>query len=152
PQALTAGARAGQQLNDLREQFRKETANRFAEEMTQLRAEARKLDEDQKKINEQLDAWENKPERTLREPDERKQVRQGAEQQTRRLDEVLDRMRNTTQEAEDTEPLLAKGLYDAVRQANEQKLPEALKATQQLVDAGIPAEAAKTGHIAGQGL
>ena len=152
PQALTAGARAGEKLDDLREQFRKETANKFSEEMTQLRAEARKLDEDQKKINEQLDAWEQKPERSLRESDERKQVRQSAEQQTKRLDQVLDRMRNTTQEAEDTEPLLAKGLYDAVRQANEQKIPEALKVTQQLVDAGFPGEALKPARIAGKGI
>jgi hypothetical protein len=152
PQALTEGARAGQQLNDLREQFRKETANRFSEEMTQLRSEARKLDEDQKKINQQLEAWEQKPERSLRESGERKQVRQGAEQQTKRLEEVLDRMRKTTQEAEEAEPLLAKGLYDAVRQANENKVPEALKATEQLVNAGIPEEARKAAQHAGQGI
>ncbi len=117
-----------------------------------MRAEARHLDEDQKKINEQLEAWEKNPERTLRESDERKQVRQGAEQQAKKLDEMLDRMRKTTQEAEETEPLLAKGLYDTVRQANEQKVPEALKATQQLVDAGIPDEASKAARIAGQGI
>jgi hypothetical protein len=152
PQAITEGARAGQQLNDVREQLRKETAERFAEEMTQLRAEARKLDEDQKKINQQLEAWEKKPERSLRDSDERKLVREGARQQTKRLDEVLDRMRNTTQEAEDSEPLLAKGLYDAVRNAQEQKVPEALKATQQLVDVGIPEEASKTARRAGEGL
>src|SRR5262249_4283761 len=140
------------QLNDLREQFRKETSNRFAEEMTQLRSEARKLDEDQKKINEQLEAWEQKPERSLRESDERKQVRQGAQEQTKRLDQILDRMRNTTQEAEETEPLLAKGLYDTVRKANENKVPEALKATQQLVDAGIPEEASKAARHAGRGI
>ena len=61
-------------------------------------------------------------------------------------------MRNTTQEAEDTEPLLAKNLYDTVRKANEQKIPEALKATQQLVDAGIAEEAAKAARSAGQGI
>ena len=118
-----------------------------------MRAEARKLDEDQKKINEQLDAWEQKPERSLRESDERKQVRQQvAEQQTKRLEKVLDRMRKTTEQAEDTEPLLAKGLYDAVRKANEQKVPEALKATQQLVDAGIPRRPPRPAQHAGQGL
>jgi hypothetical protein len=152
PQAITEGARAGQQLNDVREQLRKDTANRFAEEMTQLRSEARKLDEDQKKINQQLEAWEKKPERSLRESPERKQVREEAGQQTKRLDDVLDRMRNTTQEAEDTEPLLARGLYDAVRKANEQKVPEAVKTTQQLVDMGIPEEASKTARRAGEGI
>ncbi len=45
-------------------------------------------------------------------------------------------MRNTVQDAEETEPLLAKNLYDTVRKANEQKIPDALKAAEQLVDAG----------------
>ncbi len=152
PQALTAGARAGEQLDELKEKLRKETSNQFSEEMTQMRAEARRLDEDQKKINEQLEAWEKKPERSLRESDERKQFRQGAEQQNKRLEQVLDRMRKTTEEAEETEPLLAKGLYDTVRKANEQKVPEAVKATQQLVDAGIPEEASKAARHAGQGI
>jgi hypothetical protein len=61
-------------------------------------------------------------------------------------------MRNTTQEAEDTEPLLAKGLYDAVRQTNEQKVPEALKTTQQLVDLGVPEEASRVARRAGEGI
>ncbi len=63
PQAITEGARAGEKLNDLRERFRNETSNRFAEEMTRMRSEARRLDEDQKQINQQLEAWEQKPER-----------------------------------------------------------------------------------------
>ena len=61
-------------------------------------------------------------------------------------------MRNTTQEAEETEPLLAKNLYDTVKKATDQKIPEALKATQQLVDAGIAEEATKASHHAGQGI
>ena len=152
PQALTEGARAGRQLNDLREQLRKETSNRFTQEMTDLREQARRLDEDQKKISEQLDAWDKNPQHSLRDTDERKQVRQGVEQQRQRLDQVLDRMRNTTQEAEETEPLLAKGLYDTVRKANENRIPDALKATQQLVDVGVAEEAAKAAHHAERGI
>ncbi len=152
PQAQTAGARAGQQLEDLREKVRKQNANQFAQEMTQLRNETRKLDNDQKKINDQLDAWEKKPERSLRESDDRRQLRQAADDQKKKLDQVLDRMRATTQQAEDSEPLLARGLYDAVRQSNEQHIPEALDATRQFVDAGFPDQANRTGRQAGEGL
>ncbi len=152
PQAITEGARAGERLNNLRERFRNETSNRFAEEMNRMRSEARRLDEDQKKINEKLDAWQKQPERSLRESDERKQLRQASEQQTKKADEILDRMRQTTQDAEETEPLLARNLYDTVRQANEQKVSESLKATQQLVDVGIPEEAARAAQHAGRGI
>ena len=152
PQALTEGARAGRELNDLREKLRKETSNRFSETMTEMRDQARRLDENQKRLNEQLDAWDKNPQHSLRDTDDRKKVRENAEQQSKQLDQILDRMRTTTEEAEDTEPLLAKNLYDTVRKATEQKIPEALKATQQLVDAGIAEEAAKAAHHAGPGI
>jgi uncharacterized phage infection (PIP) family protein YhgE len=151
-QALTEGTRAGRQLSELREQLRKDSSNRFSEEMTEMRDQARRLDEDQKRISQQLDAWNEGAQHSLRDTEERKQVRQGVEQQRQKLDQILDRMRNTTQEAEETEPLLAKGLYDTVRKANEQKIPDALKATQQLVEVGGAEEAAKAARHAGQGI
>ena len=61
-------------------------------------------------------------------------------------------MRNTVQDAEETEPLLAKNLYDTVRKANEQKIPDALKAAEQLVDLGVAEDAAKASRHAGQGI
>ena len=55
-QALTEGARAGRQLNDLREELRKSAANRFTEEATDMRNQARRLSQDQQKLTEQLEA------------------------------------------------------------------------------------------------
>ena len=95
-----------------------------------MRKQARQLDEDQKKISEQLDAGNQGRRPSLRDSDERKEVRQGLEQQETRLDQLLERMKRTVQEAEETEPLLAKGLYDTVRKADEQKIPDALKISQ----------------------
>jgi hypothetical protein len=151
-QAVTEGARAGRQLNDLREELRKSSSNRFSEEMTEMRDQARRLDEDQGKISEQLDASNNRPPHTLRDQGEREQLRKGLEQQGKRLDELLDRMRNTVQAAEENEPLLAKGLYDTVRKATEQKIPDALKVAEQLVDVGVEEEAAKASRHASQGI
>jgi hypothetical protein len=150
--AITEGSRAGQQMNDLREQLRKETSDRFSQEMTEMRQQARQLDENQKKLSEQLDAWNKNPQQTLRDSEERKQVRQGLEQQAPRLDQLLERMRTTIQEAEETEPLLAKGLYDTVRKADEQKIPDTLKITRRLLDAGVTDDAAQASRHAGQGI
>jgi hypothetical protein len=151
-QALTEGSRAGRQLNDLREELRKGTSDRFAEAMTDMREQARKLDEDQGRLTERLEARDRQAQPSLRDSGEREQVKQGLEQQRKRLDDLLERMRTTVQDAEETEPLLAKELFDGVRKATEQKLPDALKVTEQLADAGIPEEAAKLSRRAGQGL
>ena len=60
-------------------------------------------------------------------------------------------MRSTVQDAEETEPLLAKGLYEAVNKSGGQAIPKALKDAGQLVDVGVPDEAAKSSRKAGQG-
>jgi hypothetical protein len=152
PQAVTEGARAGRQLNDLREQLRKGASDRFTDEMTEMRAQARRLDEDQKKLTEQLDTANRRPQHSLRDTAEREQVNKGLEQQQQRLDQIMDQMRRTVEDAEETEPLLAKGLYDTVRKATEQKIPDALKVARQLVDLGVAEDAAKSSQLAGQGL
>ncbi len=152
PQALTEGTRAGRQLNDLREEMRKSAANRFTEEATDMRNQARRLSQDQQKLTEQLDADKQTEKHALRDSGERKQVREGLDKQEKRLDQLLDQMRRNVQDAEESEPLLAKELYDTVRKAGEQKIPDALKASQQLVDLGIGEEAVKASRHAGQGL
>jgi hypothetical protein len=152
PQAVTAGARAGKELNDLREDVRKSTSNRFTDDLNTMREQARQLDQNQGQLTEQLGEWDKNPQRSLRDTGERAQVREKLAQQDQKLEKLLEQMRNTVQNAEETEPLLAKNLYDAVRKANEQKIPDALKVAQQLVDAGVPDDAAKVSQQAGEGL
>ena len=91
--------------------YARSAANRFSQEMTEMRDQARRLDEDQKKLSEQLDAAKDRPPTSLRDTGERKHVAEGLVQQQKNLDKLLDQMRNTVQNAEETEPLLAKNLY-----------------------------------------
>ena len=55
-QAVTEGARAGRELNDLREDLRKKSSDRFSEEMAEMRDQARRLDEKQGELTKQLEA------------------------------------------------------------------------------------------------
>jgi hypothetical protein len=61
-------------------------------------------------------------------------------------------MRRNVEDAEESEPLLAKELYNTVRKAGERRIPDALKVSQQLVDLGVGEEAAKASRSAGEGL
>ncbi len=151
-QALTEGARAGRQLNDLREQLRKKAANRFADELTEMRNQARRLDEDQVRLSEQIDALNRESQRSLRGGGEREQAGQKLQQQAKQVDKLMDQMRTTVQEAEETEPLLAKNLYDTARKATDQKIPDALKVAEQLVKLGVADDASKAARHAGQGI
>jgi hypothetical protein len=150
-QALTEGTRAGRQLNDLKEQIRKKASNRFADELTEMRTQARRLDEEQVRLSEQLEVSSRDSRRSLRDGGEREQIRQGLGEQQKRLDQLLERMRATVQDAEETEPLLAKSLYDTERKANEAKVPDALKVAEQLVKLGVVDDAAKAARHAAAG-
>jgi len=151
PQAVTAGARAGRQLEDLREGLRKASAGRFNEEAADLRDEARKLAEEQPKLTEALDAaGAGRP--RLRDKPEADPARQGLGRQRKRLDALLERVQKTVQDAEETEPLLAKGLFDAAREAADRRVPDALKVAERLAEAGVNDDAAKVSRQAGEGL
>ena len=118
-----------------------------------MRDQARRLDENQKKLSEQLE-----PPRTVRQTLAARHRRaqaghaRGSNSSGRSSIRLLDQMRNTVQDAEETEPLLAKNLYDTVRKANEQKIPDALKAAEQLAELGVAEDAAKSSRHAGQGI
>ena len=151
-QAVNEGTRAQRQLAETREEMRKKSSDRFAEDMTEMRNQAKQLDEKQGQLTEQLEAKERQAQRSLRDADNRQQVRQGLEDQQKQLDQLLERMRDTVQQAEETEPLLAKQLFETVRKANEQAIPNDLKQAEQLAEVGINEEAAKSSRKAEQGI
>ncbi len=150
--AATEGARAGEKLTELRDQMRKETSNQFSEQMTEIRRQARQLDQKQQKLAEQLEAWDAKPNRALRDADDRREARDGLTEQKKSLEQLLDRMRGTVGEAEESEPLLARSLFDTVREADQGKLADGLETSRQLVDLGVAGDAAKSTRQTGEGL
>jgi hypothetical protein len=151
-QALTEGTRAGQQLNDVRDDLRKQSSNQFSDDLTEMRNQARQLDETQDRLSKELDAWKDSPRQTLRDSEGRKVVDQSLDQQGNKLKQLVERIQRTVGEAEESEPLLARNLFDTVRKAEEQMIPEAIKLTKKLADAGFPEEASKSSHHAGEGI
>jgi Domain of unknown function (DUF4175) len=152
PQALTEGTRAGQQLGNVRDDLRKQASNQFSDDLTQMRDQAKQLHENQDRLSDELDAWKNSRRQALRDPNDRRQLKQTLEQQGKNLDQLVEHMRRTVGEAEETEPLLARNLFDTVRKAEEQMIPEAIQQTRKLADAGFAEEASKSSRIAGKGI
>ncbi|HEY3394499.1 MAG TPA: DUF4175 family protein [Lacipirellulaceae bacterium] len=151
-QAVTEGTRAGRQLNELRDQFRQQAANRFSEEMTEMRRAARNLDEQQQRLSEQLNEQNQGPGRSLRDTGARAEVAEGLGEQRQQLGELLDEMRQTIEEAEEPEPLLSKQLYDTVREAHQQRVENAIDVARRLVDVGIEREAGRVMRVADEGV
>ncbi len=142
-QAVTEGARAERELSELRDNFRRRTADRFNEEMRELRDAAQRLDERQQQLEEQLREMNSGGQRSLRDTGPRRQFLDGMELQRQELADALQRMRETVAEAEEPEPLLAHQLYDAVQDATEAQIEQALDMARRIAEAGATSEAAE---------
>ncbi|MDA1015840.1 MAG: hypothetical protein O3A00_15465, partial [Planctomycetota bacterium] len=149
-QALNAGTRAQRDLEDLKNDVRKKTANQFSDEMRELRERTRELSERQQQLSRKLD--ENRKQRSLRYAKDRQQIEDGLRDQQGKVDGVLDDMKRLVQKAESSEPLLSKQLYDSIRKARADNPQEDLDAARKLVNRGLLKEAGQAEQQARRGI
>ena len=120
PQALSSGTRAQRDLQEMRDDFRKQNSSQFAEDMRELRSQARELAEKQNEIGQKLDAMDAPDQRkSLTDSDERKELASQLDEQKKRMDELVKHATDVTQKAEPVEPLLSRQLYDTLRKATQ---------------------------------
>ena len=152
--AITSGTRAEQSLETLRDEFRQKAAGRFDEEMRELQERARELDETQQRLAEQMrnEAQPSTGQPSLRDSGKRAEIQQELQQQQQRLDQLTKRMTETVEEAETSEPLLANSLYEAVRRSQQQRLDEAIQATERSLANGLLEDAQQLEKVAQEGI
>src|SRR3954454_19658588 len=63
PDATAAGARASEQLNNLRDDFRRSAAGQFNDAMNQMRQEARDLDQKEQDLSQKLSQLDTEQQR-----------------------------------------------------------------------------------------
>jgi hypothetical protein len=138
-QAVASGTRAERELEEMQEEFRKQAAGRFSEEMKELRDEARRLEEKENDLSDRLrnlEASESKSKR-LRDTSDREEIVEGLENQREDLQELLGEMGRTVEEAEEAEPLMARELYDTLRKTQQRRVDDALDVARRLLDQGL---------------
>jgi hypothetical protein len=151
-EALTQGTRAQRELSDLGEEFRRQTAEGFSREMQDLRDAAQSLDEEQQQLSEELAAQETRSGGSLRDQDPQPDLPERIADQQRQFHELLDKMQQTVQEAQEAEPLLARQLYETAQQATDQQIDQALQLAEQMLRVGVRREAAEPMRTAHRGI
>ena len=153
--AISSGSRAEQELDELRDEFRERTSDRFAEEARDLQRRANKLVEAQEEISELLNDGPkpaNEQPRSLRDSSPREKLLEGLNQQGERLQDLLESMKQTVEEAEESQPLLAQDLYDSYRRASQNRLQEQLEETNNSLRRGFVTDARQLEKSAREGL
>jgi hypothetical protein len=154
-QAAASGTRAEREFEELRNEFRRRASGRFNEQMRDMRDAARELDRREKEIGQKLAAPEgsDSSKKSLRDEDNRQaDVPREIAEQRQRLTKLTEQMRETIQEAEQTEPLLSERLYEAARNAQDQNVDRALDATNRSLRQGLQDDARQLERAASKGI
>lgn len=139
--AANSATRAQRELEKMQEDFRQKTSKKFADEVKQLREQAKEAAETQKKISEALENQKASADSDIAQSlQNAAQARQVAEQQEN-VEKLLNNMRELSEQAEQSEPLLHRNLYDAVRKAQTSGLEENLQETRDQLRYGSAADA-----------
>jgi hypothetical protein len=141
PQALTAGTRAGRELEQLRDDFRKKNSSQFAEEMRQMRDGARQLAQREEEIRKQIEERASSQNKTLSDAGKTQALVNQIIQQKSSLTNLLAQMRDVSDKAETSEPLLSRELYDTLRKAAQEDTGKALDFTSELLARSFPEQA-----------
>lgn len=150
--ALTSATRAQRQLEQMRDEFRRNTSSRFSEEMRDMRDRAQQLDQRQDRIAEQMEQQAGSGRRTLADTGTNGEVTEQIEQQRRELEELIEQMKDVSEQSEIAEPLLSRKLYDTLREASTENLDQALEATGQLLERNFLPQAREIERRAAQGI
>ena len=139
--ALVEGKRAEQGFQKIRDDLRKKASGQFKDEMRQMRADARELAQKQEKIAEDLGAKpQEKERRTLDGASPREKLAQEFEQQQKGLGDLREQMQRVSEQAEAAEPLLARQLYDTLRENAQAGTDETRKKAGELARRGMQSQ------------
>jgi hypothetical protein len=138
--AANSATRAQRELEKMQEDFRQKTSKKFAEEVKQIRQQARDAAEAEKKISEALENPKEPGSDLEKSMQNAAQSRQVGDQQ-QKIEKLLNDMRQLSEQAEQSEPLLHRNLYDAVRKAQTSGLEENLQEARDQLRYGSQAEA-----------
>lgn len=138
-QALASGTRAQRQLQEMRENMRKENSSAFAEDLREMRQQARDLARQQEQISQKLDQQANAgtpQRRSLSDDGQSKELIDQLEQQKNKMNQLVERAQQVSEQAENSEPLVSRQLYDSIRKVSQDDANAVKQAKQDLTNSG----------------
>jgi hypothetical protein len=135
-QALAAGTRAQNQLQQLRDDIRKKNSSEFAEDLRQLRSQARELSRQQQQILTNIQQNATTDQKSLSGTGDQDQIRAQLAKQKQLMSNIVERASQISQQAEEAEPLLSQQLNDAVRKFTQDSAKDLKEAQNELMRQG----------------
>ncbi|MEA3224923.1 MAG: hypothetical protein U9Q07_03160, partial [Planctomycetota bacterium] len=150
--AVTSTTRAGRQLEEMRDEFRRRTSGQFEERMRDMREQAQQLDEQQKEIADEIERQLDLKQKTLVDTGSGGELADRIDEQKRDTAELIERMKEVSEQSEISEPLLSKKLYDTLRRTSTGNVDKSLEAAGQLLRRNFLRQAQEVEKPAGKGI
>ena len=131
--AITSTTRAQRELEQMRDEFRQSTSSQFTDQMRDMREAARQLDQRQDEIGEQIKQQIEANQKTLTDTGASRDMAEKMEQQRKSVGELVDQMKNVSEQAETSEPLLSRKLYDTLRETSTGNVDRTLEVAGELL-------------------
>jgi hypothetical protein len=150
--AITSATRAQRQLEQMREDLQRRTSSQFADQMRDMRDEAQQLDERQNQIAEGIGQQIDSRQKTLAGSATSRELAEQIDRQKESVKKLLEQMKEVSEQAEPSEPLLSQKLYDTLRRASTGNVDKALEATGELLRRNFLPQARDIERRAGEGV
>ncbi len=150
--AVTSATRAQRQLEQMRDEFRRNTSGQFTEQMRDMRQQAQQLDQRQKEIAEDIQQQIDSDRKSLTDSAANRELADQMNQQKESVEELLEQMKDVSEQSESSEPLLSRKLYDTLRRTSGDNLDRALEVTSELLRRNFLPQAQEVEQRAGKGI
>jgi hypothetical protein len=150
--AVTSTTRAQRQLEQMRDEFQRRTSGQFTEQMRNMLDQARQLDERQKEIADEIEQQIDSEQKTLTDSGANRELEDNIDQQREGVKDLVDQMKNVSEQAENSEPLLSRKLYDTLRRASTDNVDRVLETTGELVKRNFLPQAQEIEKQAAEGI
>ncbi len=131
--AITSTTRAQRELEQMRDDFRRNTSSQFTDQMRDMREAARQLDQRQDEIGEQIKKQIEANQKTLTDTGVSRDLAEQVDQQRKSVAELVEQMKDVSQQAETSEPLLSRKLYDTLRETSTGNVDRSLEVAGELL-------------------
>ena len=139
-QALASGTRAQRQLQEMRDDLRKQNSSQFAEDLREMRNEARELSQQQEEVSQKLEQLANgggpQQRKSLSDSDDRKEMLDKLAEHKDRMNKLVERATQVSEQAENTEPLISRQLYDSIRKVSQDDSTAIKQTRDELMNSG----------------
>jgi hypothetical protein len=150
--AITSTTRARRELEQMRDEFRRGTSSQFTEQMRNMRDQAQQLDRRERQIADEIRQQIGSQRKTLADSGVNLELADRTDQQKEGIEELIDQMKNVSEQAEASEPLLSRRLYDTLRRASTQNVGRTLDATGELIRRNFLPQAQEIERQAARGI